>query len=166
MALSSCLFYLGRDENTRCRLFSEVSRTFLSWRNVEWGPALRSCCHLRACLDEAMRLAPPAPGCLWREVCKGGAIIDGIYLPAGCEVGVGQYSIHHDPRYFPQPYSFVPDRFLRGSSEIEAKSQRGTTFTATDSAIWMVLSRLSSWGNDSVLQRLWPHGRCWIFLQN
>ena len=135
VALSSCLFYLGRDAKIRNRLYNEVSCTFSSWQDVVWGPALRSCRLLGACLNEAMRMAPSAPGCLWREVCKGGAIIDGTIVPEGCEVGVGQYSIHHDPEYFPNPYSFVPDRFLREPSEARVIDQEATLSRFTHSRV-------------------------------
>ena len=58
-----------------------------------------------------MRLAPPAPGALWREVCAGGATIDGKHIPAGYDVAVCLYAIHHNPAHFPDPYAFKPERF-------------------------------------------------------
>ena len=60
-----------------------------------------------------MRLAPPAPGALWREVCAGGAVVDGEHIPAGQEVGVCQYAICHNAALFSEPYAFRPERFLQ-----------------------------------------------------
>ena len=60
-----------------------------------------------------MRLAPPAPGALWREVCMGGAVVDGQQIPAGLDVGVCQYAICRNPDLFPEPYMFKPERHLR-----------------------------------------------------
>ena len=60
-----------------------------------------------------MRLAPPAPGALWREVCMGGATVDGEKIPAGLDVGVCQYAICRNPDLFPEPYLFKPERHLR-----------------------------------------------------
>ena len=70
------------------------------------------CRYLRACIDEAMRLSPPAPGCFWRQVIHPGVTIDGHLVPVGVEVGVCQYAIHHSAAYFPQPYRYRPERFL------------------------------------------------------
>ena len=55
---------------------------------------------------------PVNGGTLWREVLPGGAIIDGRSVPAGVDVGVGIYSIHHQPDYYPDPYAFRPERWL------------------------------------------------------
>ena len=73
-----------------------------------------------------MRLAPPAPGALWREVCMGGAIVDGEQIPAGLDVGVCQYAICRNPDLFPEPYLFKPERHLR------IEESRSTTHSATD----------------------------------
>lgn len=64
-----------------------------------------------------MRLAPPAPGALWREICDGGAIVDGQQVPAGYDVAVCQYAICHNAEYFPEPYLFKPERFLNSPTK-------------------------------------------------
>lgn len=74
-----------------------------------------------------MRLAPPAPGALWREVCAGGAIVDGRHIPAGYDVAVCQYAICHNADYFPDPYRFNPERFL--ASPTEERSPRDDYFS-------------------------------------
>ena len=74
-----------------------------------------------------MRLAPPAPGALWREVSAGGAIVDGKQIPAGYDVAVCQYAICHNSDYFPSPYVFKPERFFASSSGDE--KSHGDYFT-------------------------------------
>ncbi len=74
--------------------------------------------HLRALpftemvLNEAMRLYPPAP------VVSRTAIEDtevgGYVIPAGAEVIIWLYWTHHDPRFFPEPQAFRPERFAQG----------------------------------------------------
>jgi cytochrome P450 len=60
-------------------------------------------------LNESMRLYPPA----WRLVrwaiddCEFG----GYVIPAGSQVIVSQYVMHHDERYFPDPFHFDPERW-------------------------------------------------------
>lgn len=68
-----------------------------------------------------MRLGPPAPGAFWREVSTGGTTIDGQWLPAGCEVALGNYALGHKPEYFPDPFAFRPERFIGAAAELIPK---------------------------------------------
>ncbi len=66
--------------------------------------------HTRAVLDETLRLFPPA----WittREVATPTRIA-GVDLPAGAQVLVSPLLVHHDPRWWEQPESFQPARWL------------------------------------------------------
>lgn len=57
----------------------------------------------------------PAPGTLWRELHLGDNepfIIDGHIIPKGTLVGVNTYSVHHNAKYFPNPFTFKPGRWL------------------------------------------------------
>ena len=76
------------------------------------GASLASCTYLRACIDESLRMSPPVGSSLWREVRHGGTTVDSLDIPAGCEVGVPIYSIHHDGRYFTDPLVYKPERWL------------------------------------------------------
>ncbi|KAK4695064.1 hypothetical protein P7C71_g2615, partial [Lecanoromycetidae sp. Uapishka_2] len=116
-ALASVLFYLSRNDAAHARLNHEIRSTFRSVETIRQGRLLNSCKYLRACLEEAMRLAPPAPGALWREVCHGGAVVDEQQIPAGYDVAVCQYAICHNAEYFPDPYVFNPERFIVSSSK-------------------------------------------------
>ena len=64
-----------------------------------------------------MRLSPPVTGTLWRELPASDReplIIDGHVIPRGTLVGVNIYSIHHNAEYFPDPFTFKPERWLSG----------------------------------------------------
>lgn len=75
-----------------------------------------------------MRMSPPVPAVPFREVQAGGATIDGHDLQGGCDVGTGIYSIHHSAKYFPEPHTFLPERWLDtteyGSKESLELAQR------------------------------------------
>ena len=115
--MAAVLFYLSRNNTAYERLASEIRSTFSFAESIRRGQKLASCRYLRASIDEAMRLAPAAPGALWREACKGGAMVDGIHIPMGYEAGVCTYAIHHNPLCFPDPFVFNPDRFLAESTD-------------------------------------------------
>ena len=59
-------------------------------------------------------MSPSTPGAPWREVKEGGAIVDDNFIPAGYDVGTCIYAIHHCERYFPDSYTFAPERWIVG----------------------------------------------------
>jgi cytochrome P450 len=66
-----------------------------------------SCCE--SVLKEAMRLYPP----VWAfsRVAKEDLELGGFALPAGTGVLLSQWVTHRDPRYFPEPLAFRPERW-------------------------------------------------------
>ncbi|KAK2017445.1 cytochrome P450 [Colletotrichum eremochloae] len=73
---------------------------------------LRKLPYLNACIEEAMRLYPPAPTPMPRMVPRGGRIICGRYVPVGTRVDIPLYAIAHHPDNFADPEEFVPERWL------------------------------------------------------
>ena len=113
-ALCSLLFYLSRNQSVYERLCSEVRETFESKDQIRSGEQLRSCVFLQACIDEALRMSPPAASPPWREVGVGGEVIAGQVIPQGCHVGTGTYSLHHHEAHFLNPHVYNPDRWFSG----------------------------------------------------
>lgn len=67
--------------------------------------------YLELVIRETMRMFPPAP-ILYREVALP-LRIDGYELEPGAAVWVCPWLLHHDPRNFPDPDRFEPERFAR-----------------------------------------------------
>ncbi|MFO0433261.1 MAG: cytochrome P450 [bacterium] len=67
--------------------------------------------YLAATLKEAMRLYPPIAALLTRRA-KRGFTLAGRALPAGTLLRVTPWVIQRDPRWFPEPEAFRPERFL------------------------------------------------------
>ncbi|KAI0096906.1 cytochrome P450 [Nemania sp. FL0031] len=115
--LSATFFYLSRNRDCYKRLAQEIRSTFSSAAEIRGGTTLSKCHYLRACIDEAMRMSPPVAGTLWRELDPDDTspeplIIDGHVIPAGTHVGVNIYSLHHNEEYFPDPFTYNPERWL------------------------------------------------------
>jgi cytochrome P450 len=67
--------------------------------------------YLCATLKEAMRLYPPIAALMTRRATRSFDLA-GRSLPAGTLLRITPWVIHRDPRWFPQPEAFRPDRFL------------------------------------------------------
>jgi cytochrome P450 len=115
-AMAATLFYLVRNPSALAKASEEVRAKFDDVEEIHQGAQLASCTYLRACIDEAMRLSPSVGGLLPREVLTGGMTINGEAVPAGTVVGTPHYAIHHNAEYYPDPFSFIPERWVAGSS--------------------------------------------------
>lgn len=112
--LAASLYYLLHNSHTLKTLEREILSTFTSRSEIRMGPKMQSCTYLRACIDETMRMTPAVGGVLPREVLPGGLTIPSLdlHLPAGIDVGVPIYAIHHHPDYIVSPFLFDPSRWL------------------------------------------------------
>ncbi|KAK2757100.1 hypothetical protein FQN54_005069 [Arachnomyces sp. PD_36] len=126
--LSSLLFYLTlppKDPSTPTpyqTLTQEIRSTFTSGSEIRSGPKLSSCTYLRACIDEALRISPPVTGTLWRQQSSTSPsneplTVDNHTIPPGTSVAVSIYALHHNPSYFPDPYTYSPSRWLDSNPE-------------------------------------------------
>ncbi|CAI6018320.1 unnamed protein product [Clonostachys chloroleuca] len=122
-AMAALFFYLTRYPRVYEKLNEEIRTHFQSGEDIHSGKALRDCVYLRACIDEALRMSPPAPGMLWREkippkkLADGGKedpplVVDGHVIPSGSQVAVNIYALHHNEEYFSDPFKFIPERWL------------------------------------------------------
>ncbi|RYC59483.1 hypothetical protein CHU98_g6718 [Xylaria longipes] len=119
--LSAVFFYLSRNPECYRRLTTEIRSAFTHSNEIKAGPCLAGCSYLRACIDEALRMSPPVPGTLWRQQVagtddnSGPLIIDHHVIPPGTHIGVNTYALQHSEVYFPEPFTFKPERFLSES---------------------------------------------------
>ncbi|KAH7380914.1 cytochrome P450-like protein [Cadophora sp. MPI-SDFR-AT-0126] len=118
-ALTATVFYLTHNPHALQKVKDEVGSAFAGTdiEDVRSGPALTSCKYLKACIDEAMRMTPPVPGIIPRVVLPGGIEIDGHSIPAGVEVGISAYALHHNSSHFSDSFEYRPERFLEAEAE-------------------------------------------------
>jgi len=101
----TALFYIARDTKLLDRLTRSVSERVNLTDNQESGAIIS------AVVKESLRINPPVPGALFREL-ESDVCIDNVHLPRGTLVGVSAYVLHHDERNFERPDAFLPDRWL------------------------------------------------------
>lgn len=72
---------------------------------------------LDASLKEAMRLYPPAAALMSRRLTRD-IEVDGLHLPARLMLRFTVHTLHHDPRWWPEPEAYRPERFLPGGPAV------------------------------------------------
>jgi cytochrome P450 len=93
------------------KLTSEIRTTFSSEDEITFK-AITAMPYLNACIEEILRCNPPVPAGPPRVVPKGGDTIDGVHVPGGTVVSVGQWSSCHTSRHFRDPDLFIPERWI------------------------------------------------------
>ena len=118
-ALSWTWYLLSQNPDCESRMRVEIDRE-LQGRTPTYEdiPRLR---YVEMVLAESMRLYPPA----WAmgRYARNDFQLGDYFLPAKTTVLISQFVVHRDPRFFPNPLRFDPERFTA-----EAKARR-TKFT-------------------------------------
>ncbi|XP_050716925.1 cytochrome P450 3A41-like isoform X2 [Eriocheir sinensis] len=109
LAFSS--FLLAKNKDQQDRLRDEVRQMVAEHGGVTYQGLMESKL-LEACLQETLRIYPPAA--VTERCCTKTYTLPGtdLTLKPGNIVEVPIWSLHHDSRYWPDPEAFIPDRFL------------------------------------------------------
>lgn len=103
-------YYLCRTPEVYQKLKDEVRGRFKTADEITIHTATFP--YLTAIINEVLRIYPPVPIALPRVTPKGGAMVAGVFVPEGAIVGVQSWCITHSPKYFKDPHTFRPERWL------------------------------------------------------
>ncbi|KAJ9170153.1 hypothetical protein P3X46_018281 [Hevea brasiliensis] len=78
--------------------------------------------YLQAIVKESLRLYPPAPLSGPREITEN-CTISGYHVKKGTWLLTNLWKIHIDPRIWPDPLEFKPERFLTSHKNIDVRGQ-------------------------------------------
>lgn len=108
--------------NPECyeKLTKEIRSAFATEEEITFK-AITKLTYLNACIEETLRVHPPVPAGPPRSVPPGGDTVDGIWIPGGATVSVGQWSSCHDPANFRNPDEFLPERWIDPSYDTDVK---------------------------------------------
>lgn len=107
LALAHTLYLLSTHPEVERRLHAELASVVGD--RLPTADDVRSLPYAERVLKESMRLYPPA----WttgREAAED-VEVGGYRIPKGAQILVSQWVVHHDPRWFPNPEGFDPDRW-------------------------------------------------------
>jgi cytochrome P450 len=107
LLLAHTFYLLSKHPDIERRLEAEVA-SVLDGRPPT-ADDVRALPYTERVLKEAMRLYPPA----WTTGREAGDDVEvgGYVIPKGAQILVSQWVVHRDPRWFPNPEGFDPDRF-------------------------------------------------------
>ena len=117
LTLTFCIWELLCNLNVMERLQAEIDAVHCTGiPNVD---VLEKLPFMDAVLKETMRVHSAVMGWMPRRVPDQGAVVQGVFLPGGTIAGVQAYTIHRDPDLFPNPETFLPDRWLHASAQMK-----------------------------------------------
>ena len=118
-ALTWTFYLLSNAPEVRARVEEEA--TALAGR-VPGADDMPQLSYTRAVIAEAMRLYPPA----WvvGRRALGACEMGGFSIPARSVVLTSQFLVHRDPRWWPDPERFDPDRWVPGTAQHAAGENR------------------------------------------
>ncbi|XP_014285335.1 probable cytochrome P450 6a13 [Halyomorpha halys] len=117
--MSFMLYELAAHQEIQERLLQEIVEVLKKHAGVLTYEAVKEMKYLDQVLSETLRLFPPIPSTF--RVSRSPYQIPGssLLLPAGSTVTVPIYSLQHDPKHFPDPEKFNPDRFAEDSKIVK-----------------------------------------------
>lgn len=105
------VYMIGRHHDIQEEVFAEIQSIFHGTKRQATVSDLQEMHLLDRVIKETLRLRPPA-AFIQRKLSEDVQIDSQYCLPKGCEVCIEISILHRDPRYFPDPERFDPNRFL------------------------------------------------------
>ncbi|EGR44824.1 uncharacterized protein TRIREDRAFT_69648 [Trichoderma reesei QM6a] len=114
-ALANALYFLASNPDTyqhlQATLRNQCPGGIQDWSYEKRIP------YLDYVIQETLRLKPSVPGGLPRVAPPEGLMIDDEFIPGGTVVAVPTFTVQRDPRFWPDPNAFRPERWDGLSTE-------------------------------------------------
>ncbi|XP_072157782.1 cytochrome P450 4C1-like [Bemisia tabaci] len=108
-SMSFSLFLLGMHPDIQEKCYQELDDIFRGSDRAPTVDDLKSMKYLEQCIKESLRLFPSIPFIL--RNCQEDVQFGNYTVPDGATVGLSIFCMHRDPKYFPNPEIFDPERF-------------------------------------------------------
>lgn len=114
--LAFTAYHLAMDSDVQQRLRCEVEIAIQTYHDLPLYDLVHEIEYLDCVMNESMRLCPPLH--IFNRKCEETcAISPGLTIPAGMDVTIPVYALHHDPEAWPDPKVYDPERFRGPAKE-------------------------------------------------
>nr|QUF59386.1 cytochrome p450 CYP3049C1 [Brachionus angularis] len=114
-SLAFCFLELGRNPQVFAKLREEIDRVIGAKNEVSYDDM--TLLEYTGCVfKETLRLWPPAPEII--RVSDQDFYINGLKIPKNTQINLSPHFSGRNPKYFPNPDEFRPERFLKEDTDI------------------------------------------------
>ncbi|CAL8286246.1 unnamed protein product [Arctogadus glacialis] len=113
-AMNWTVHLLGSHPEVQRKVHREIDEVFGGSKRSITMEDLKELKYLDCVIKESLRIFPSVP--LFARTLCDDIVINGFKVPKGANAIVLSYALHRDPRYFPNPEEFQPERFLPENS--------------------------------------------------
>lgn len=114
-SMNWALHLIGSHPEVQKTMQAELQEVFGSSERHVGVEDLKKLRYLECVIKESLRIFPSVP-LFARSICEA-CQINGFKVPKGVDAVIIPYALHRDPRYFPEPEEFRPERFLPENSK-------------------------------------------------
>lgn len=114
--LSCATFFLLDSPHCLSRLQNELAQAGITSLDSMDLKKIQNLPYLTAVIKESLRLSTGQPGFLPRVVPSEGAHIGSTFIPGGVKITITSQVVQLDPKIFPEPLVFRPERWLDNKS--------------------------------------------------
>ncbi|CAN8019058.1 unnamed protein product [Ixodes persulcatus] len=111
-SLAFIMHVLAKYPEEQERVFNEISKAFPDGAELTYD-GVQHLKRLDMVVCETLRLYPPVVLFVSRH-CTRDTTVSGQFFPAGVNVLLPTWHVHHDPDFWPEPLKFDPERFSEG----------------------------------------------------
>ncbi|XP_012499451.1 PREDICTED: cytochrome P450 4V2 [Propithecus coquereli] len=109
-AINWSLYLLGSNPEVQKKVDRELDEVFGKSDRPTTAEDLKKLKYLECVIKETLRLFPSVP--LFARTVNEDCVVAGYRVPKGTEAVIIPYALHRDPKYFPDPEEFQPERFF------------------------------------------------------
>ncbi|KAG7329242.1 hypothetical protein KOW79_007416 [Hemibagrus wyckioides] len=113
-SMNWALHLIGSHPEVQKKVQAELQEVFGSSQRHVGVEDLKRLRYLECVIKESLRIFPAVP-LFARSICED-CHINGFKVPEGVNAVIIPYALHRDPRFFPEPEEFRPERFLPENS--------------------------------------------------
>ena len=110
----NCLLYSPTALETLVR---EIRENFLNEGDINYL-STQSLPYLKAVIEEELRMCPPVPDIMRRQIAGGDTVVAQHPVPNGTVVGIPMWAAYRSTRNFVLANEFHPERWLSGEKDI------------------------------------------------